>query len=332
MKALPLLLTLTATAMVPLPTAASEGEAAQTAGTGVLSREVEQGPVRLVLNIVPSRPALSDRLQVTLTLEALAGVEVFPPEFADRLGDFRVVERHDERPHLGLEVDRYRYRLVLEPRKAGSCRLLPIAVNFRDPRQGPGAERQTVESPPLSIPVVSHIAPDDARLQAAAELEGPVAPPASAWPLVALCGGLVSVALAAALAGWWAVRRLGGPKAEPEVSPGETALRDLERLREEGWAQRDVKVFFVRLTGIVRRFLERTTGVLAVEQTTEEFLREIGTNPRFAVEDRARLKDFLESADVVKFAAHRPSPEDVERSLGAARELILGSLMAEETG
>jgi len=48
-----------------------------------------------------------------------------------------------------------------------------------------------------------------------------------------------------------------------------------QKLAASGLMETDVKVYFVELTAIVRRYIERTTGIRAPEQTTEEFLCEI---------------------------------------------------------
>ena len=81
-------------------------------------------------------------------------------------------------------------------------------------------------------------------------------------------------------------------------------------------------LFYVELTAVVRRYIERTTGILAPEQTTEEFLVEISRKETFRPEERGRLKHFLESADLVKFAAHEPRKEDLEESFERAKVFV----------
>ena len=91
-----------------------------------------------------------------------------------------------------------------------------------------------------------------------------------------------------------------------------------------------MKRFYVDLTGIVRRFIESTTGVHAAEQTTEEFLREISSSDRFERDQRSRLQSFLESADLVKFAAHRPMEEDIDAAFDRACDFIRRPIQEEE--
>ncbi len=100
------------------------------------------------------------------------------------------------------------------------------------------------------------------------------------------------------------------------------ACLELERLLERRLTEEDVKLYYVELTGIVRRYIERTTEIRAPQQTTEEFLREVSRRQTFPADESLRLKRFLESADLVKFAAYRPRGEDIDESLLRAKAFI----------
>ncbi len=295
------------------PSATNSGE------TPTLRRESEQGPAHLTLEVTPARPQLADDITLRLTLRVDAGVEVFPPEFADRLGDFRIREVRALTPRYAGRHDTYTYELTLEPTRKGPCRLLPIALAFQDPRHAAADQRNVVESTEVRIDVESPLA-EEARTLDRVGLTGPVASRRRLPVAPIVVVALVAVLLAGIAWRWW---RRRGPKAvERTLSPRDVALRELRQLAEERLAERDVKLFFVRLTAIVRMFIERTTAVLAAEQTTEEFLRAISDGGVFAVDDQLRLKDFLESADLIKFAAQQPRPEDVEAAFQRARQFV----------
>ena len=179
-----------------------------------------------------------------------------------------------------------------------------------------------MESEPLTVEIATVLGDEAPSLDSLAGLEGPVDLPhrssAGRWLLAV---GAPLAGLVAVLSVWLARRRR---KTRPEIvrSPQELAYLELEQLLEEGWQEKDVKLFYVGLTGIVRRYIERTTGVHAPEQTTEEFLREVGESDVFAAGERDRLRAFLESADLVKFAAHRPGASDVEQTFQRAKLFI----------
>jgi hypothetical protein len=166
--------------------------------------------------------------------------------------------------------------------------------------------------------VVGSEAPSLSALKPAS---GPIAlPEPSTSPLVWLVG-IVLVASGSAVGVWWRLRRRRQREEKP-LSPQELAYLELDALLQEHLSESDVKLFYVRLTGIVRRFIERTTGIHAPEQTTEEFLYEIGRGQVFSGAERDRLKWFLESADLVKFAAQEPIAGDIETTFQRAKAFL----------
>ena len=75
--------------------------------------------------------------------------------------------------------------------------------------------------------------------------------------------------------------------------------------------------FYFRLSDIVRRYLEGRFGIMAPEQTTEEFLREAGRNPVLSEVHKELLAGFLRAADMVKFARLQPSIGESEAAFAA---------------
>ena len=105
--------------------------------------------------------------------------------------------------------------------------------------------------------------------------------------------------------------------------PAEIASEQLQRLLAENLpAQGLVKEFYLRLTAIVREFIEGSTGIRAPEQTTEEFLRDARLGEVFSKSQSDSLKEFLEAADMVKYAGSLPESSQIERSIERAREFI----------
>jgi len=294
---------------------------------------VDRGPVRLTVQVEPAAARLSDELRLSITLDAAQGVTLRKPLFGQALGDFTIRDFHEPLPEERGDRQIVRQVYTLEPTKAGTLRVQPIVVGFSDTGGGKTSPEQTLESEPLTVEIATANLgefPSLDQLRPAAE---PLALPAAPlyrrwWPW--------AVAAAAVLAVVWAIvrrRRRRAVAALPQLSPAEQARRELEELSAAGLATRDVKLFYVALTGIVRRFIERTTGIHAPEQTTQEFLREIGPGARFSAAAAQRLQGFLESADLVKFAGHEPRPEDVTASFARAGEFIAGGLdMAAEVG
>jgi hypothetical protein len=283
--------------------------------------QVERGPIRVAVEVQPVRPRLSDLPTLTLTIDHEEGVTVEKPQFGTSIGKFTIRDVREPLPKTSDGRVILQQVYTLEPTEAGRERIDPIAVSFTDRRpQGDNTEHM-IETEPLSIEVTSLLGD---KIPTLGELHSPAAPialpssvPGWLWPVLA-----VVFAAFAALA--WRKRwgRRDKAVAVRVLTPEELANLELDKLVASGLAASDVKQFYVELTGIVRRYLECTTGIRAPEQTTEEFLREISRTKAFDQDLRLRLQGFLESADLVKFAAHHPDPDDVGESVHRARLFI----------
>jgi hypothetical protein len=86
--------------------------------------------------------------------------------------------------------------------------------------------------------------------------------------------------------------------------------------------EREMDAFFVRLSDIVRRYLELRFGLRSPELTTEEFVEELANSPDLVRSHQQLLRKFLNRADLVKFAHLVPDPADVELSLESARSFL----------
>jgi hypothetical protein len=134
---------------------------------------------------------------------------------------------------------------------------------------------------------------------------------------------VLPILLAIGLLVWSRKRKAKQEIGPPPLSPSEIAHRALSQLLAENLpSQGRVQEFYIRLTGIVRVYIEGTTGVRAPEQTTEEFLRTMHSRNLFSPAHSVRLQEFLEAADMVKYAGQQPNPEQIELSIARAREFV----------
>jgi hypothetical protein len=289
--------------------------------------QVERGPIRVTAEVGPVRPRLSDSPTLTLAIDHEEGVVVEKPQFADKLGKFIIRDCREPLPKTNNGRVVEQQVLTLEPTEAGRLQIDPIPVAYTDRRPDADGREKTIETGPLSVEVTSLVGDKTPTL---AELHPPAAPVELSSRLAPwVCTGAVLAICAAAAIAWLKRRRRrkAAVAARP-LTAEELANLELDRLVESDLANRDVKQFYVELTAIVRRYIERTTGIRAPEQTTEEFLREISRAKTFDDDVRMRLRDFLESADLVKFAAHCPKAGDVDESVHRAR-LFIGTKKTE---
>lgn len=130
-----------------------------------------------------------------------------------------------------------------------------------------------------------------------------------------------AVLISAAVLAWrvWRQRREGQiATAVPRLSPEELARLHLANLVAE---TPPGKVFYFRLSAVLREYLMGRYGIGAVEMTTEELLphlRRIDLSEGL----RTRLRGLLARADAVKFAAVPADASQCREDLAFSSELI----------
>ena len=295
------------------PQGATDGESA------TVESRVERGPVRFHVSLRPRAPRLSDEPVLTLTIRTADGVEIEKPPFGEAVGDFLVRDFHEPLPEKDGDATILRQEYTLEPIRAGTLNIDPITVGFVDRRSAGEPTRHQIQSEALTVEVSTVLGDEAPALSGLRPAAKPIALPAAqsgalVWVGVAI---LVSGAVAV-LVLWWRKRKIN----EPELSPAELAWLELERLVAADLAAVDIKAYYSELTGVVRRFIERSTGIRAPEQTTEEFLRAIARDRSFSAPSSHRLAAFLQAADLVKFAGYQPASRDIEDSFTRAQHFI----------
>jgi hypothetical protein len=296
--------------------------ASTASSANAIERKAEKGPVKLFVRVWPREPRLSDLVEMEVSVESQPGVEIKPPAFGQAVGDF-LIRDYTERPLEPGATNRRRSHYELEPAHAGKHLIRSVAIEFVDRR--PNSERRgepaLIETEPLEVNVTSVLGdetPNLARLQ-------PMLPPRSV-PQSSAIGWVVAIGVVALLvvlvvaARRRRERRLIEPRRQ---TPEEIAHSALARLLAEDLPARGlVKEFYLQLTGIVRHYVEDTTGIRAPEQTTEEFLRDIRARRVFPLERSARLAEFLEAADLVKYAGQTPDNNQIDTAIERAREFV----------
>jgi hypothetical protein len=301
----------------------SKNDTAAAKSGNSVERSAQKGPVKLSVRVWPREPRLSDLVEMDVTVEAQADVVIKPPAFGQGVGDFLIRDFSERPPDAGVKNLR-RFHYQLEPAHAGKHLIRSVSIEFLDNR--PGSERRgepaLVETEPLEINVSSEFggaAPSLANLELMTAPQPVPQTFASLWVVAAGLAGILAIA-----AGVVAFRRRKRrPALERRLTPEEIAQAALALLLAENLPARGlVKEFYLRLTGIVRQYVEDTTGIRAPEQTTEEFLRDMRSHVAFPPERSARLAEFLEAADLVKYAGQQPGQGQIELAIARAHEFV----------
>ena len=287
-----------------------------------IERSAEKGPVKLFVRVWPREPRLSDLVEMDVNVQSQPGVEIKPPAFGQAVGDF-LIRDYSERPPEAGGGNARRFHYQLEPAHAGKHLIRSVSVEFVDKRpnsEGRG-EPALIETDPLEVNVTSELGNDAPSL---ANLESMLPPKqvpqtsAIGWVVAAGAASLLAILGALALR-----RRKRRPIERRRQTPEEIAQAALALLLTENLPTRGlVKAFYLRLTSIVRQYVEDTTGIRAPEQTTEEFLRDMRSRAVFPPDRSARLAEFLEAADLIKYAGQQPAEGQIDLSIARAHEFV----------
>lgn len=293
------------------------------ADANVIEQKAEKGPVKLSVQVTPRELRLSDLANMDVTVEFPPEVEIKPPAFGEAVGDF-LIRDYSEKPAAAGEQNVRRFHYQLEPAHAGKHLIRSVSIEFRDKRSDAEGRGQPalVETEPIEVNVTSELGDQTPSLANLEPMQSPrplARAPWAYWLPAAIGAAVVLAALA-----WWARRRRRrGPVEPPRRSPEEIAEEALRLLLAENLPARGLfKEFYLRLTGIVRQYIEDTTGLKAPEQTTEEFLRDMRAREVFPPARSLRLAEFLEAADMVKYAGQQPREGQIDDAIARAREFV----------
>jgi DNA-binding PadR family transcriptional regulator len=257
---------------------------------------------------------LGEPFQVEVRAEGPAGtVWTFPPELRGESAELRALP---EDPQAPLPAGLQRYEAAVFG--LGEVELPALKVGYRltDGTSGEAA----VE--PLTL-IVGSLLPRDPKEQKLADIRSPL--PLEIGPPFWYASALALAALACLVAWLLRRRRIAARPAvapAPEVSADAEALAALERLRASGVLERqEHRAFYIALTEIGKRYLERRLQAPVLEMTSSEavaFLRDHEHGRALAM----AVRELASAADQVKFARGEGRAEEALRHLAAVRQLV----------
>ncbi len=284
-----------------------------------VANEYRDGEVVVRLVVEKASIRASDSLTLRLEAEAPEDRQLRFPSLEGELEDFLLSSSEIAPARLtgeGRVVIEGTYEL--DPLTTGELALPVLAVGH----WGAGEterDAQWIETEPVTVQVESLFTDDEnVELRDIAE---PEAMPLPTWWWVALGMSLLGIAI---LSYWlWRRHRLKPPPPAPVTPPNEIALGEIDALLGEDLiAAGRHKLFYLKLSEILRRYIEARFGLRAPERTTEEFLQELQPERSFSPQHKELLRDFLTHADLVKFAEYTPTRESGEEAATRCRRFV----------
>lgn len=291
----------------------------------------QEGLIRVESTVDKSTITIGDRVLYTLEIIYDPSINLLPLNLGANLGAFEVKDYKtypEKKNKQGQMVNKSEY--VITTFTTGEYVIPPLEIGYLTP----DSLEHSIKSEPLTIMVESVIA----TAEDTTDIRG--LKPQASVPADYLSYLIIAAILLVAGAGlwYWRYRKLHPllkeEEVEPPVSPWEEALSALSELESSDLLEMGrVKLYYLRLSEIVKRYIERRFRIAAVDMTTYEIKQNM-RKARFDSWLYNRAANFLESADLVKFAKYIPSSEEIENDFASAKYIVeetIPTAVAEET-
>jgi hypothetical protein len=270
---------------------------------------------------------VGDYITYSLEIRADKNIEITTPFIRDSLKKFEFIK---ELPSLINEEDNIKsttYRYIISFYDSASVTISPIAVRYKIKGDD---EEKVVLSNPVTITV--HTVPVEQQSDIK-DVKEPLTIPLD-WKFILLIAGIVIIVLALA---YYLYRRYKKKKAEQpikkkiiRISAHVRALSALSNLENEKlWQKGLVKEYHSKITGIVRGYFEERFNLPALELTTSEQMQQL-KKVSSAESILSTTNEFLNNADLVKFAKFQPLPSVNETMMKQAKEIVTQTISNEQ--
>lgn len=246
---------------------------------------------------------------ITFTVTALyrSDITVQMPEIGSRIAGLRIVDFGEQGPHDVDARKEYKKWFALRGDIAGTYIIPPMSVYWST---SDNATLREIKTPQIFIQITSSPSQDNSSDIRDIKPQETVARDIRPW---AIAGAGVLLCIGAVLVGILTVRRRRRAMMERKKAAHEIALEEITRLRQENLiGQGRIREHYFRLSDIFRHYIENRFSIPAAEQTTQELLPEVMGLDCLSQKVKTHIREALLHADMVKFARHIPSDDEIE--------------------
>jgi hypothetical protein len=284
--------------------------------------------ISVLASVDSSNYLVGDYINYTLEIRAEKNIEVTNPFIRDSLKKVEVIKELPPASEEENNIKSITLGYTISYYDSGSVTIPPIAIRYKVSGNN---EEQIVLSNPVTFSV--HTLPIEQQAEIK-DVKDPLTIPLD-WKFILLISCIVIIILVAA---YYFYRRYKKKKAEHPVKkkiikiPAHTrALSALDNLeREQLWQKGKVKEYHSNITGIIRGYFEERFKLPALELTTSEQMQQL-RKVSSAENILETTNEFLNNADLVKFAKFQPLPSVNEAMMKQAKEIVNSTISKETT-
>jgi len=262
---------------------------------------------------------IGDRIIYTLTIKSDPKIKLDPVPLGSNLGAFEIKDyksNPSEKDKEGRVIDKSEYNVTTFT--TGEYVIPPIEITYTDQ----DGEKGSISSERIFITVKS-VGATEAEMEDIRGLKPPIdVRGGSKIPYLAALGLLV------ALLAWFYFRSRAKGLKIPEIPEElkrpawEVAISELDALRESDLLRKKLtKPYYINLSEIIRKYIQRRFQVVALDRTTQEIKQEL----KGIRIDRGIIElihSLLQDCDLVKFAKFIPPETQINQNFEQAFEIV----------
>ncbi len=271
-------------------------------------------PIELETKVDKADATTDDIITYTVKVDMAPEVITDVPDFGAQIGNLKIVDMGAEpvKEIAGRRIIKKWYKLQTDA--SGSYTLKPVEISYK---LKPDGELKQIQSSPIFIEIRSPDKPQN-KQKDIIDIKDVEKLPVDYvfWALVA--GGIVLIGLIVfGIIWYYRKRRKVEDKKEAIIPAYQTALAELEALKKQSYnSEQEIRKFYFNLSEIFRRYLEASYNFPATDWTTQEITRWLNKSRQLNFELKNETRNFLYSADLVKFADHIPTKENMQHDIG----------------
>lgn len=250
---------------------------------------------------------IGDQVRLFLEAKTPPSVNVFLPQFKDSLGKFEIISSSKIDTTIEREKRKLSQTYILTAFDSGFVVIPSLTLLYK--KEGV-SELSGIRSDSIIISVAS--VPVDTT-QEFKDIKNIKDVPFSIWEYIPYIVGVLLLSGFAYLVFYLIKKRKRKEESKPQlkIPPHIWAFEELKRLDSDKlWQQGRVKDFHIRLTDILRTYIERRMNIPALEMVSSEIIQAISNQNDVSADLVKKAKNLFDISDMVKFAKYIPLPDE----------------------
>jgi hypothetical protein len=292
----------------------------------LLALKLSAQSVSVLASVDSSDYLIGDFITYTLEVRADKNIQITTPFIRDSLKKVEIIKELGPLSKEENNIKSTTFGFILSYYDSASITIPPIAIRYKTPGD---SQEKIVLSNPVTFNVHKVKVQQQAEIK---DVKKPIKIPLD-WKLIILI--VIAVLFLLALAIYFYLR-YKKKKAEQPVKkkiiriPAHvralTALNNLEG--EQLWQKGKIKEYHSNITGIIRGYFEERFSLPALELTTAEQMQQL-RNLSAAGNILETTNQFLNNADLVKFAKFNPLPSVNDEMMKQAKDIVTKTIPKE---